>query len=334
MKATLRNLFIVLCVLLAPAGVDAQTLVFHLAGGAKSTVSLPATFTVTPTGDKLVIDGGGSVVELSKDDVMCVTYRGKKGDVNDDETVDVADIATIIDIMAGKGGDNTPGGSDTGKAPKDAVAVDLGLPRGTKWANMNVGAEKPEDYGLFFAWGETTGYGSDTTDGRQFDWASYKWMNEGQSSWQQVNKYQVADGKTSGCWYDGDGNFIGDGKPTLDLADDAARANWGGQWVMPTYEDMRELFDNTTNEWTSENGVNGCRFTSKINGNSIFLPAAGCRDGSSLRNQTSNGYYWSSSVYPSDSRSARYLYFLSGGASTSDGNGRDGGQSVRPVLRN
>lgn len=334
MKATLRHLFIVLCVLLAPAGVDAQTLVFHLAGGAKSTVSLPATFTVTPTGDKLMIDGGGSVVELSKDDVMCVTYRSKKGDVNDDTMVDVADIATIIAIMAGKGGDGTPGGSDTGKAPKDAVAVDLGLPSGTKWANMNVGAEKPEDYGLFFAWGETTGYGSDTPDGRLFGWASYKWMNEGQSSWQQVNKYQVADGQTSGCWYDGDGNFIGDGKPTLDLADDAARANWGGQWVMPTYEDMRELLDNTTSEWTTINGINGRKFTSKTNGNSIFLPAAGYRGGSSLRDQASDGYYWSSSVYPSDSNGARSLDFDSGGANTYDYHGRFFGFSVRPVLRN
>ena len=93
---------------------SAQTLVFHLPGGAKSTVSLPATFTVTPKGDKLVIDGGGSVVELAKDDVMCVTYRGKKGDVNEDATVDVADISTIIDIMAGKGGDDTPAGDVPG----------------------------------------------------------------------------------------------------------------------------------------------------------------------------------------------------------------------------
>ena len=94
---------VMLLTMLGCLSTAAQSLVFHLAGGAKSTVSLPATFTVTPSGDKLVIDGGGSVVELAKDDVMCVTYRGKKGDVNEDETVDVADIATIIDIMAGQG---------------------------------------------------------------------------------------------------------------------------------------------------------------------------------------------------------------------------------------
>ena len=331
MERKFRLFIMALCLMAAPLGVGAQTLVFHLAGGAKSTVSLPATFTVTPQGDKLVIDGGGSVVELPKDDVMCVTYRGKKGDVNDDSTVDVADIATIIAIMAGKGGDDTPG-PGTGKAPAGAVAVDLGLPSGTKWANMNVGAEKPEDYGLFFAWGETTGYTSDTSDGRLFDWASYKWMNEGQSSWQQVNKYQVADGQTSACWYDSNGNFIGDGKSTLELADDAARANWGGQWVMPTYEEMRELLDNTTNEWTTVNGINGRKFTSKVNGNSIFLPAAGYRDGSSLSGQTQYGLYWSSSVGPSLS-TARAASASAGGAGTGS-DYRNVGFSVRPVLRN
>ena len=110
MKQVTRLFVSMLLTVVFSLSASAQTLVFHLAGGAKSTVSLPATFTVTPTGDKLVIDGGGSVVELAKDDVMCVTYRGKKGDVNEDATVDVADIATIIDIMAGKDGDGTPGG--------------------------------------------------------------------------------------------------------------------------------------------------------------------------------------------------------------------------------
>ena len=158
-------------------------------------------------------------------------------------------------------------------------------------------------------------------------------MNTGQSSWTQVNKYQVADGQTSACWYDSNGNFIGDGKSTLELADDAARANWGGQWVMPTYEEMRELLDNTTNEWTTVNGINGRKFTSKTNGNSIFLPAAGYRSGSSLGYRTQYGFYWSSSVYPSYSYGARYLSFLSGNAITNNYY-RYYGFSVRPVLRN
>ena len=320
MKATLRQLFLLLCVLLAPAGLGAQTLVFHLAGGAKSTVSLPATFTVTPQGDKLVIDSDGTRVELSDGDVTCVTYRAKTGDVNGDQTVDVADVATVISIMAGykPGGDDNP--VNTGEAPEGVEAVDLGLPSGTKWANMNVGAEKPEDYGLFFAWGETVGYGSDTSDGHSFDWASYKWCN---GSYDTMTKY---------CTSSSYGTV--DNKTVLDLEDDAARANWGGQWVMPTYEEMRELLDNTTSEWTTINGINGRKFTSNTNGNSIFLPAAGDRSGSSLGFQSSLGYYWSSTVYPSYSRNARNLHFGSGYAYTNDYGYRYLGFSVRPVLRN
>ena len=127
-------------------------------------------------------------------------------------------------------------------APEGVKAVDLDLPSGTLWANMNVGATSPEDYGLYFAWGETTGY----TGGHSFDWASYKWMNEGQSNWRQVNKYQIDDWETEGCWYDSDGNFIGDGKTVLDLEDDAAHANWGGDWRMPTIDEIKELIENTT----------------------------------------------------------------------------------------
>ena len=210
-------------------------------------------------------------------------------------------------------------------------AVDLGLPSGTMWANMNVGAEKPEDYGLFFAWGEVLGYTSDVSDGHVFDWASYKWMNEGQSSELQINKYQVAD-KKKGCWYDAEGNFIGDGVTTLSLNDDAARACWGGQWVMPNYEDMLELIANTTSEWTTLNGVAGRRFTSKTNGRSIFLPAAGCRVNATLDSQGSDGYYWSSDLYSSNTFNARYLSFTKDLSSTGSYR-RNYGRSVRPVLR-
>ena len=332
MKATLRLLFFALCLLLAPLGLSAQKLVFHECGGVETVITLPADMHIEASSGVVTFTSGSKSVDIALGSVLAVTFRGKTGDVNEDRTVDVADIATIIDIMAGKGGDDTPG-TDTGKAPAGVVAVDLGLPSGTKWANMNVGAEKPEDYGLFFAWGETTGYTSDTSDGRLFDWASYKWMNTGLSFWTQVNKYQVADGQTSACWYDSNGNFIGDRKSTLELADDAARANWGGQWVMPTYDDMRELLDNTTSEWTTLNGVNGRKFTSKTNGNSIFLPAAGWRGGSSLDYQAQSGDYWSSSVNPSNSGNARYLGFYSGNAGTYS-NDRVYGFSVRPVLRN
>ena len=118
---------------------------------------------------------------------------------------------------------------ETATALAQAVAVDLGLPSGTKWANMNVGATSPQESGLYFAWGETTGYTDKTTDGRQFDWANYKWMAEGQSSWKYINKYQNDDGQTEASWYENDGyKFVGDGLTVLEVTDDAAAANWGG----------------------------------------------------------------------------------------------------------
>ena len=314
MRKTFRQAIVALCLMAAPMAASAQSLVFHLAGGEKTTVQLPATFTVTPDGDKLVVDAGsGNVVELAKDEVMCVTYRDAKGDVNGDLRVDVADVSTVVSLIIGAGGS-----SPYGNAPKNAEAVDLGLPSGTKWANMNVGAEKPEDYGLFFAWGETTGYSSSgTSDDRSFDWANYKWCNGSQTT---ITKY---------C---NDASYgTVDNQLTLLPEDDAARANWGGEWSMPTYDDMRELLDNTTSEWTTQNGVNGRRFTA-ANGNSIFLPAAGFRVGASLGNQAMFGDYWLASVDPSNSYYARCLGFVSGYTNTNF-NGRYYGFSVRPVLR-
>ena len=104
MKKTFKQMFIALCLFAAPLCVNAQTtLVFHLAGGEKTTVNLPATFTVTPTGDKLVIAvEGGDDIELAKDEIMCVTYRDAKGDMNGDQRVDVADVSTLVGLLIGK----------------------------------------------------------------------------------------------------------------------------------------------------------------------------------------------------------------------------------------
>lgn len=324
MRKTFRKAIVALCLMAAPMAASAQSLVFHLAGGEKTTIQLPATFTVTPDGDKLVVDAGsGNVVELAKDEVMCVTYRDAKGDVNGDQRVDVADVSTVVSLIIGAGGS-----SPYGNAPKNAEAVDLGLPSGTKWANMNVGAERPEDYGLFFAWGETVGYTS-IAEGSQnsssaytmadhsFDWENYKWCN---GSYTTMTKYCV------------DASYgTVDYLSTLLPADDAARANWGGEWSMPTYDDMVELINNTTSVWTKENGVNGRRFTAG-NGNSIFLPAAGYRNEASLSNQSTTGYYWSASVLPSISDFAQHLVF-GGGSAVASKYYRYYGYSVRPVLR-
>ena len=203
--------------------------------------------------------------------------------------------------------------------------VDLGLPSGLLWATCNVGADSPEDYGDYFAWGETQPKG-------YYYWVSYKWMTDGMSFWAGVNKYTFADGQTSGVWYNSNGEFIGDNKTILELSDDAANANWGGDWRMPTKEDQDELRTECTWTWTTQNGVNGYKVTSKTNGNSIFLPAADTRSGSVSDNAGFYGYYWSSSLDTNDSDDACYLYFDSGYVGWND-NERDTGRSVRPVMR-
>ncbi len=255
-------------------------------------------------------------------------FNKSLGDLNGDEKVDAADVVMQVDaiIKAGEYSKN--------KAPENVEVVDLGLPRGTMWANMNIGAESPEDYGLYFAWGETVGYTSDTSDGRSFDWASYKWMNEGESTGAQVNKYQIADGHTADCWYNDWAEFIGDGKTKLDLEDDAAYVNWGTNWRMPTSYDFQELFENTTYKWTTLNGVNGLMLTSKTNGNTIFLPAAGDRVNSGFWDSSEYGYYWSSSLHVFDSSTASFLIFNWVNPNPTSMADRRCGFTIRPVLRN
>jgi len=203
----------------------------------------------------------------------------------------------------------TPGG-DTGDAPAGAKAVDLGLPSGTKWANMNVGAEKPEDYGLYFARGETTGYTSDTNDGHLFNWESY-----------QYGYYD----------YDSDySHLVNIGSDIAGTKYDAATANWGSPWRMPSRAQIRELWDNCISEWTTQNGVDGMKFTGP-NGGTIFLPAAGDRWGPDLNYAGTCGVYWSSTLDESDPVDAYGLYFHSGDVFWCDDGGLSNGQSVRPV---
>ena len=133
-------------------------------------------------------------------------------------------------------------------------------------------------------------------------------MQAGQSDWKHVTKYTVADGQTEGIWYDAGGTFIGDNKTTLEAADDAATRKLGSLWRMPTKEEIRELLDHCTWNWTTQDGVNGCEVKGP-NGNSIFLPAAGYREGSVLYTAGSEGYFWSSSLGTADSNLARYLRF-------------------------
>ncbi len=214
-------------------------------------------------------------------------------------------------------------GKDDPKQNNGHEAVDLGL--SVKWATCNVGATKPEEYGDYFAWGETSPKTS-------YNWSTYKYMQNGKSSWEYITKYTFPDGQTSGIWYNGD-TFVGDNKTTLELADDAAHVNWGGNWRMPTKAEQDELRNNCTWTWTTQNGVNGYLVTSKKNSNSIFLPASGYRSGSSLYYVGSYGHCWSSLLYENGSPGAYYLYFYSDYVGWYTIPDRYYGQSVRAVCQ-
>lgn len=186
--------------------------------------------------------------------------------------------------------------------------VDLGL--SVKWATCNVGASKPEEYGGYYAWGETE-------EKSDYDEDTYKWCGD---SWFMMTKY-CADS----CNY---GNA--DNKTVLDPSDDVAHVKWGGSWRMPTKDEIEELHDKCSWTWTTVNGVNGYKVIGP-NGNSIFLPAAGYRYGTELDERGARALYWSSSLYDDCSR-AFYLYFnFSTHYSTCAT--RIDGHSVRPVSK-
>ena len=174
--------------------------------------------------------------------------------------------------------------------PKEYEYVDLGLPSGLKWATHNIGATSPEEYGDYFAWGEVF-----TKD-----------------EYTEANSFTY-------------------GKPMDDISGteyDAATINWGGDWRMPTKTEMQELIDHCTWTWTTQKGVYGYKVTSKTNGNSIFLPAAGYRTGTSPNNAGRVGYYWSSSSR--DTQNANHLSTYSSSFSVDDYS-RYYGYSIRPV---
>jgi hypothetical protein len=204
-------------------------------------------------------------------------------------------------------------------------AVDLGLPSGLKWASFNLGATKPEEYGDYYAWGETEPYYSSQDpltwrDGKTgYDWAYYKWCNGSSNT---MTKYCT----NSDYGYNG----FSDWKTVLDLEDDAAHVNLGGNWRMPTDAEWTELMENCTWTWTTQNGVEG-RLVTASNGNSIFLPAAGRRYRASLYDVGSGGLYWSSSLSTDYPYLAWYAYYHSGYVGGVNLN-RYLGVSVRPVY--
>ena len=187
-------------------------------------------------------------------------------------------------------------------APAPDGFIDLALPSGLLWADKNIGASTPYEDGLYFSWGNITGHTGD--DGYDFGTS-----NDG--------PYASTDGAAL------TGNI-----PTNNTYD-AARHNMGAPCRMPTVGEFQELNNNCDSEWTDEDGVAGRRFTSRINGNSIFFPASGFRGGTSLNNRGSYGYYWSSSL--NSQAYGYYLFFYSEGVHPAGNNDRFYGFSVRAV---
>lgn len=172
------------------------------------------------------------------------------------------------------------GTDDNDKTPDGVEAVDLGL--SVKWANMNVGAKKSTGYGTYFAWGETQPKDF-------YSWNTYAW-SKGDS--QFLTKYSTTDRRTQ-----------------LALADDAANANWGGKWRMPTVDEFEELISKCTWEWTTKDGINGYKISSKKTGKSIFMPITGFRYYSETQFRAINGIYWTSTLYTSNPNKAWCLEF-------------------------
>lgn len=175
----------------------------------------------------------------------------------------------------------------------------MGLPSGVQWANCNVGAESLSDPGLYFSWGNIEGHRID--EGYNFSEDAYN--------------------STPGASIEND----------LSLEHDAARANLGTPWRMPTAVEFQELFDNSTQVWTTVNGVNGYLFTSNINGNTLFFPAAGFFVGETPSRVNTYGFYWSS-TYASLTEAKR-MDFDSSGVNPQRNSGRRSGLTVRAVLQ-
>lgn len=198
----------------------------------------------------------------------------------------------------------------------DGQYIDLGLPSGTKWASCNLGATSPCEYGDFYAWGETE-------PKEVYDWLTYKYG----SDWDALTKYNT----------DPDYGTV-DNKTVLEPEDDAVYVTTDGNAHMPTVAQIDELLDETTNQWCqctvlgddhTEHNVIGSLFTGS-NGNSIFIPAAGYKDGSNLMD---SGYYfdvWSVSLNEDDANTA-WVFFSDSDSAGKDNVARHYGYSVRGV---
>lgn len=230
-------------------------------------------------------------------------------DIDGDGSLTMADITKLIKIINDNKIDFDANGHEF---------VDLGLPSGTLWATCNIGASAPEEAGNHYAWGETE-------TKTNYSWETYKWSDGTKPTNTNASLTKYCDRGAYGKL---------DGKLSLELEDDAAHVNWGGDWHMPTQEEFQELMENCTFEWiTLENGNKAYKITGS-NGNSIILPRAGRYNGESL--SSSNFYYWSSTLVGiNNSYGSRNSYALDRETSSAAGVvglGRFYGNPIRPVL--
>ena len=262
--------------------------------------------------NKYDLNGDGDV---NITDVMnMVNYILGKDNGNVGGDVNVTDVIEMVNYILGQ--DNGNGSGSGSNSP--AEAIDLGLPSGTKWASCNVGATKPEEYGGYYALGETW-------EKSVYNDVTYKYV-EGDVDLDGDGFYDIHDSET-GFDYSKFFQELGDISGT---EYDVAHVKWGGNWCMPNDHDILELQRNCKISRITLNGVSGSIFTSKINGNSVFFPDTGYRRGGDLYKAGVFGLYWSSTL-GSDTCYYNGLVTLRG---WTYGNYRCNGLSVRPIVRN
>ena len=216
-----------------------------------------------------------------------------RGDANGDGNVDISDVVLLVNMVL-NGGDVHLTCPDN----HHPHLIDLGLPSGTKWACCNVGADTPEAYGGYYAWGETK-------EKQVYNWSTYIYCNGSSDTCHDLGS------DIAGTQYD------------------VAHVKWGGEWRMPTSAEVLELRNNTTSEWTSVNGVAGRKYRGS-NGGTIFIPAAGYLWHSDFSYVGSMGYYLSSTLHENYKYSAYCLSFNNYGTDRNRSD-RYFGLSVRPV---
>lgn len=241
---------------------------------------------------------------------ICMSAQTLEGDVNKDGKLTIEDVTKVIDLYLNYEEPSNADDKEQGPNLNGHECVDLGLPSGTLWATCNVGASSPEEYGDYFAWGETA-------PKSEYKWGTYKWCN---GSGYTMTKYCA-------------GNNYGnpDNRSSLDLEDDAAHVNWGGDWRMPTREEQEELRSQCTWIWTTMNGTNGYKIVGP-NENSIFFPAAGVRSLQYLKYAGTYGCHWSSTLYLGNLSQA-FQFAFDHSFATWQFDNRYIGQSVRPVCK-